>query len=72
VKIEKRFKRGKPEQKFSGRVEVAVTGLDTDGNRMQLHQGPWRRSIRVSDTTVDEVFDIVYAALEGKESKSDA
>jgi hypothetical protein len=63
MKLERRYRR-KPEQKFSGRVEIAITGLDETGNRMKLHSGGWRRSLRVGDTTVDEVYDIVLRAIE--------
>ena len=57
-------KRRRLVQEFSGRVEIAITGIDTQGKRMNLRSGPYRRSIRIDETTVDEVYEIVYVAIE--------
>lgn len=59
---EKTRKRVEPQQ-FSGKVEVSITGIDTKHRRMT---SGYRKSFRVSETTVEEVFDAVYSAISAK------
>lgn len=47
---------------FSGRVEVAITGIDTLGKRMS--GGGNRKTIRLEDTTIQEVYDIILNTLQ--------
>jgi len=65
VKLLSKRRRTKTKQRFSGRVEVVVSGLDEEGRSIAAsYTNPWRRSLRVGETTVDEVYAIVAKALE--------
>lgn len=50
-------------KEYSGRVEVAINPLDTSGIRMSSHDGIQRKSIRLEDTTPDEVYRVIVKAL---------
>lgn len=53
------------EQEFTGRVEVAVSAIDERGNRLSAKADmSHRKSIRLEETSVIEVFGIILKALE--------
>ena len=60
MKLDTKAKRRMEPQTFSNRVEVAITGLDIKNRRMTAGH---RRSFRVNETTVDEVFQVIYEAI---------
>jgi len=69
VKITKRT-----EGEFSGRVEVVVTALDKKGRRLSsksLSDEVTRKSIRIEETNVSQVYRVIIDALE-KEAKGGA
>lgn len=63
MKLDEKAKRRLQPQTFSGKVEVAITGIDTNKRRMTHGH---RRSFRVSETTVEEVFEVIYTAISAK------
>ena len=63
MKLDEKARRRAIPQQFSGKVEVAVTGIDTNNRRMTTG---YRKSIRVSETTIEEVFGIIYEAIIAK------
>lgn len=60
MKIDEKAKKRMAPQEFSGRVEISVTGIDKANRRMTTG---YRRSLRVSETTVEEVFNVVSEAI---------
>ena len=58
-----RFYKPRKIKEFSGRVEVAITALDTSGLRMSSHDGIDRKSIRLEDTNPEEVYRIIIEAV---------
>lgn len=60
-----KFYKPKRVKEFSGNVEVAITALDTTGIRMTSHDGIPRKSLRLEETTPEEVYEIIIRALEG-------
>ncbi len=61
-----KFYQPKRIKEFSGRVEIAITPLDKSGLRMGSHDGIERKSIRVEETTPEEIYQIIYEALKVK------
>ena len=47
--------------KFSGKIEVVFTRINTEGKRMSGLNN--RRTIRLEETTLEEVYQILYVAL---------
>ena len=54
---------------FSGRVEIGITAIDTNGKRMSNKDGIPRSTIRLEETTVDEVYQFLHKALSKAEGK---
>lgn len=55
------------EQKFAGKVEVAVCALDERGIRFSAKSGlstPHRQAIRLEETNVGEVYGVIIKALQ--------
>ena len=53
-------------KQFSGRVEIAITALDSTNQRMNSKDGQPRLAFRVEDTTVIEVYELIKEIIEGK------
>jgi len=50
--------------RFSGRVKVGIAGLDQHAKIMTKYTGLASKVFVVSDTTLDEVYNIVRRAIE--------
>lgn len=59
-----KFYKPKRVKEFSGTVEIAVTPIDTSGIRMSNRDGIERKSIRMEETTPEEVYRIIHKALQ--------
>jgi len=66
MKIDEKAKRRMESQTFSGRVEISITGIDDKNRRMSTG---YRRSFRVSETTVEEVFAVILDAIKQEAEK---
>ena len=64
MKLVSRLKRAKEPPRFSGRVKVAVTGIDQHGQLMSRRSGLPAKAFVVSDTTLNEVYAVVRKAVE--------
>lgn len=63
------YKRPKRTREFSGRVEVAISPIDKTGTRMSNKDGIERKSLRMEETTPEEVYQIIYKALQRASEK---
>jgi len=57
------YQRPKKTREFSGRVEVAIFPIDKTGVRMSRGDGVERKSFRLEDTTVGEVYQVLCEAI---------
>lgn len=64
MRIVKGGKKSKEPSRFSGRVKVVVSGFDQHSQLMSKRSGLPARAFIVSDTTLDEVYNIVRKAVE--------
>lgn len=64
MKLVKREGKAREPSRFSGRVKVVVSGFDQHSVLMSKRSGLAARGFVVSDTTLDEVFNIVRKAVE--------
>ena len=64
MKLREKYKKRQENLPFSGTVEVAITEIDTKHKRMLGAEH--RKAFRVDETTLQEVFEVVYSAILSK------
>lgn len=64
MRIASQAKKAKELPRFSGRVKVVVSGFDQHSQLMSKRTGLAAKGFIVSDTTLDEVYNIVRKAIE--------